>query len=119
MEVKIKLKNIQLFGYHGVNDFERQNGQPFEIDVEVIAPHKFDTVADDLSKSIDYSVLYDHIVNLFSENNNNLLETLANKISISILNKFKVTSCKITIRKPNVPINGKLDSVEVEVNNNA
>ncbi len=35
METKIKINNIQLFGYHGNGEKEKSTGQLFEIDIEV------------------------------------------------------------------------------------
>ena len=117
MEARIRLKNIQLYGWHGVIDKEKIMGQKFEIDVEILVPHDLKIETDDIRKTVNYSDLYDKIIDLFSEKKYNLIETLANKISIAILEKFNVRACKVVIRKPDVPINGKLDFVEVEVNN--
>ena len=36
MRITFKLKNIKLFGYHGVFDNEKINGQIFEIDIEAV-----------------------------------------------------------------------------------
>ena len=117
MATKIRLNNIQLYGWHGVSNKEKETGQQFEIDVEVIASIDLDIESDNIMKTANYSNLYDRIILIFSENKYNLIETLANKISMSILQQFNVTACKVIIRKPNAPINGILDSVEVEVNN--
>ena len=117
MTTKIRLKNIQLYGWHGIADKEKQIGQKFEIDVEVSVPNDLGIDTDDIEKTVNYSFMYDTIVDLFFENRYNLIETLANKISISILDKFDVISCKVIIRKPDAPINGILDYVEVEVDN--
>ena len=35
MDTKIRINNIQLFGYHGVDEKEKYDVQPFEIDIEV------------------------------------------------------------------------------------
>ena len=45
-------------------------------------------------------------------------KTLAHNILMSIQMKFPIKYCKVLIRKPNAPINGILDTVEVEVCNN-
>ena len=95
METKIRLKNIQLYGWHGVADKEKQTGQPFEIDVEVMIPHDLRIENDNIMKTVNYSDLYDNIVHLFSEKKYNLIETLANKISMSILENFDVKTCKL------------------------
>ena len=47
----------------------------------------------------------------------NLLESIANKISKSIIKKYDIDICKVAIRKPNVLIDGELDFVEVEIEN--
>ncbi len=36
-EYRITLDNIRLYGYHGASENERELGQRFEIDVEIIA----------------------------------------------------------------------------------
>ena len=118
MTTKIRLNNIQFYGWHGIGNKEKEIGQQFEIDVEVIVSIDSDIDSDDIFKTANYSDIYDNIVHIFSEKKYNLIETLANNISISILQKFDVTACTVRIRKPNVPINGILDSVEVEVSNN-
>ena len=118
METKIRINNIQLFGYHGVGKKEKSDGQQFEIDVEV-SPIYDESISDNLHKTVDYSLIYDEINNIFCQRKYNIIEYLANKIAISITDKFNVDICKVVIRKPNAPINGNFDSVEVEVITNA
>ena len=118
MKTKIRLKNIQIYGWHGVGEKEKQTGQQFEIDVEITVLPISEIDADNINKTVNYCELYDNIVHLFSKNKYNLIETLANKIYVSIINNFDVEDCKVIIRKPDAPIDGKLDSVEVEVYNN-
>ncbi|MBC8312307.1 MAG: dihydroneopterin aldolase [Candidatus Marinimicrobia bacterium] len=114
METKIKINNIQLFGYHGIDEQEKSNGQLFEIDIEA-SPISNIPISDDLSKTVDYTLLYDEVTTIFSQRRYNLIEYLAIEISNTITNKFNVNTCKVVIRKPNAPIKGDFDSVEVEV----
>jgi len=114
METKIRINNIQLFGYHGTDKKEKELGQNFEIDIEV-SPSYSSLNSDDLTNTVDYSLLYDEVTTIFSQNNYNLIEYLANKIATSITDKFHVNNCKVIIRKPNAPVKGDFDSVEVEV----
>ena len=118
METKIRLNNIQLYGWHGVSDNEKKTGQQFEVDVEILLNLTSTIASDDIKKTVDYSELYRFVVSKFSEKKYNLIETLAHNISMSIQKKFPVKSCKVLIRKPDAPINGILDTVEVEVSNN-
>ena len=118
METKIRLNNIQLYGWHGVGDDEKTMGQQFEVDVEILLDLTSTIASDDIKKTVDYSELYRFVVSKFSEKKYNLIETLAHNILMSIQMKFPIKYCKVLIRKPNAPINGILDTVEVEVCNN-
>ena len=114
MESKIKLKNIKLFGFHGVSDEEKKLGQKFEIDVEIIFKnnsHKLDVLA----ATLDYSLIYDDIKDAFYKTKYNLIEHLAHAIINRIFSKHNILLCKIIIRKPSAPINAIFDSVEIEV----
>ena len=118
METKIRLNNIQLYGWHGVGDNEKKTGQQFEVDVEILLNLTSTIASDDIKKTVDYSELYRFVVSKFSEKKYNLIETLAHNITMSIQKEFPVKSCKVLIRKPDAPINGILDTVEVEVGSN-
>ena len=118
METKIRLNNIQIYGWHGVCDNEKITGQQFEIDVEILLNLTSTIASDNIKKTVDYSELYRFVVSKFSEKKYNLIETLAHNISMSIQEEFLVKSCKVLIRKPDAPIKGILDTVEVEVCNN-
>ena len=52
METKIRLKNIQLFGWHGVADKEKKIGQQFEIDIEANAQLNPAIQSDDIVQAI-------------------------------------------------------------------
>ena len=115
---KIRLKNIQLYGTHGVTDAEKKDGQQFEIDIEITSSINRLKNSDDIDKTIDYRDLYESVRSIFFEKEYNLIESLANKIATSITKKFNVSTCKIVIRKPDAPIDGILEAVEVEVQSN-
>jgi len=117
MDTKIRINNIQLFGYHGVDEKEKSDGQSFEIDIEVSLVYD-EAISDNLQDTVDYSLIYDEINDIFSQRKYNIIEYLANQIATTITDKFNVNNCKVLIRKPNAPINGNFDSVEVEVISN-
>ena len=115
MDTRIRLKNIQLYGWHGVADKEKKMGQQFEIDVEVSLDCNQAISKDDISKTVDYSLIYDFVVSKFSSKKYNLIEALAGDIAQSLTQEFTLENCKVIIRKPDAPINGILDTVEAEV----
>ena len=83
MKDKLILKGIRGFGYHGVFESERLNGQEFIVDVEMAA--EFENLNDNLNKTIDYSKIIDLVSNEIASNPVNLIETLAERIAIKIL----------------------------------
>ena len=112
---KIRISNIQLFAYHGVAPEEQKLGQKFEIDVELKFQNFQTGHSDDLSKTVDYSLVYDIVKSEFLKEKFKLLETVAEKISSELLKLKFVELVLIKIRKPNAPINGQFDSVEIEI----
>jgi 7,8-dihydroneopterin aldolase/epimerase/oxygenase len=116
---KIRINNIKLFGYHGLLESEKHTGQVFEIDIEVITDFSKSFLNDDLRFTINYAETFDIVRNVFNNQRYNLIESLANEISESILNQNGVESVKVIVRKPDAPINGEFDNVEVEIIKNA
>ena len=114
MKSKIRLYKIELFGYHGVHSEEKKNGQNFEVDIELSVDSAQAIQTDNIDFAVDYSKIYKQVADTFLSNRYSLIETLAADISESIISNFSVLSCKVIIRKPDVPINGKIDAVEVE-----
>lgn len=115
MKFKVSLKNIKLYGFHGVFSNERKNGQKFEVDVEYIYEKKKSHINDDISNIIDYSEVLDLIVKVFNQKTCNLLETLADEIKSSLMDEFLMLDCSIKIRKPDVKLQYDVDFVELNL----
>ncbi len=111
----IRLKNMQFYGYHGVSESEKHLGGKFEVDVEL----KMDLIeaiaTDSLESTIDYEAVYKTVDNCVKNDTYYLIESLADSIAREILSRFSVSEINVRVRKPHAPINGMLDTVEVEV----
>ena len=112
---KVRINNMKFFAYHGVASEEKSLGQAFEVDIEVSTSLKIATLSDDLRKSIDYSILHLIAKEEILLDKYDLIETVAEKISTRILSLNGAISTTITIRKPNAPINGIFDHVEIQI----
>ena len=84
----IKLSNIKLYGYHGVNDFERENGQFFLINLQLFLDLKIAGLSDSLRDTVDYSKVYESIKNIIEGPSIKLLEKLAAVIADEIFETF-------------------------------
>ncbi len=111
----IRINNIKLYGKHGWAPEEKLLGQKFEIDIEINADISDAIQNDDLQKTVDYSLVYKIIKEIFIEKNYHLIEAVGNKIAKSILELDRVNSVTVRIRKPHAPIDGVFDNVEVEI----
>ena len=112
---KISLENIRLYGYHGATQNERELGQRFEIDVEIIADLSEAVKTDDMKKTVNYEKVYRLVESEVVNEKYHLLEAMADKIARDVLKEFGALEVVVRIRKPSVPIAGAIDHVEVEV----
>lgn len=112
---KMRIKNMMFYGFHGVYEYEREQGQKFFIDVEVETSDE--KISEDGSKEVASPASVYAIVRDVVENKRyTQLETLGYNVNVDILKAIPLAeSSTIIIRKPSVPIAGPLDCVEVEV----
>lgn len=111
----IRLKNIQLYGFHGVNAHEREHGGKFEIDVEIEADLDRASQSDELADTIDYVQLQQAVLYVASTKHFHLIEALCERIASHVLTQFpSAFSVTVRVRKPGAALGGLLDTVEVE-----
>ena len=118
MDDSIKLSNIKLYGYHGVNDFERENGQSFVINLQLFTDLRKAGLSDCLKDTVDYSKVYESVKNIVEGPSRRLLEKLAAMIVDEIFKTFpQVGKLNLEIKKPSPPIKGScLTGVSVRIN---
>jgi len=92
-------------------------GQRFEIDVEALSTNNEVLQSDDVSQVADYTKLFQLIEHEFKRKKYNLIETLANEISNSLLTVPNICEVTVRVRKPHAPIDSHFSDIEVEVTN--
>ena len=114
--MRIHLHEMVFYGYHGVHPEERKLGQRFIVNFSYETEHKYDKDIKNLEDTVDYTKVYAIIKHTLEEREFYLLEVCANTILDSILESFPtIIYTNVKIKKPSVPINGSLSSVEVEM----
>ena len=111
----IRLKNMQFYGYHGVSASEKHLGGKFEVDVEMRTDLKRACKTDNLETTVDYEAVYKTVDGCVKNDKFYLIEALAESIARETLTGFAVSEITVRVRKPHAPINGMLDTVEVEI----
>ena len=113
---KIRLNSMLFYAHHGAYAEERTLGQTFEVDVEVCGDFSHHEGSDDLHWTVDYTLFYRAVEEVFNRENFHLLETAAGVLADELLKRFAVVQeVTVCVRKPHVPMGGILKSVEVEV----
>ncbi len=111
----IRISNARFYAHHGVLDAERMSGGLFEIDAEMTCDVTEAEAEDNLKKTLDYEKAYNFIKDVVSGEKFFLIEALAYKIALKIIEKFQVVQkVVIKVRKPSPPLGGLTDYVEVE-----
>ncbi len=117
--MKIHLHEMVFYGYHGVHPEERKLGQRFIVNFSYETEQLHDKQIKHLEDTVDYTKVYAIIKHTLEEQEFYLLEVCANTILDSILKSFpSIIYTNVKIKKPSVPINGSLGSVEVEMERN-
>ncbi|NBX70362.1 MAG: dihydroneopterin aldolase [Actinobacteria bacterium] len=109
----ITLKGLRGFGYHGVLEHERRDGQEFMVDVEVTTDFSVAAKTDQLDATLNYALIADLVFAKITGPAFNLIESLADSIGEQILNMPNVISVEVTVHKPFAPIEVEFDDVSV------
>ncbi len=113
---KIILKAMSFYGYHGVSQMERKSGQKFYVDIEMTVNLSKAGKTDKLSDTIDYPLVYALVEKIQLKKKYHLMEALAEDISKNLLKNFKkIKEVVVRIRKPQAPVGGVMDYVEIEI----
>jgi dihydroneopterin aldolase/2-amino-4-hydroxy-6-hydroxymethyldihydropteridine pyrophosphokinase len=113
---KIKIKDLEVYCYHGVFPEENKLGQKFVISAELYLDTHKAGISDDLSESIHYGEVCYMIERFMKNNTFKLLESVAERLAdyllleISLLEKIK-----LEIKKPWAPIGLPLTYASVEI----
>ena len=111
----LRLNKMVFRGYHGVWDEERQVGQRFEVDVEFVFDIQPAAQSDNIKDTIDLYKVYQIVETIVTKKSFKLVETLAETIATALLRKYPVAALRVNLRKPNSPVPGICDGIEVEI----
>lgn len=112
---EITLTGLTVFGYHGVFDFERRQGQEFTIDLALQLSLSTAAASDDVVDTVHYGELADRVAGIVAGEPVNLIETLAQRIADATLEDHRVQNVTVTVHKPHAPIEQTFADVSVTI----
>lgn len=105
MADRIELTGLELFGYHGVLAEEKENGQPFIVDMTCWLDFAAAAQSDDLTQTVNYAELAEVAAAVIEGPSRDLIETVAAEIADNVMARFdKLLAVEVTIHKPKAPI---------------
>ena len=115
MTDRIVLAGMAFEARHGVNDWEKEQAQRFEVDVELILRTRDAGTSDELAQTIDYREVYDAVRRVLEGPPVDLIETLAESIARDVLAaNRRARKVIVRVRKPDVQLGGPLAYAGVE-----
>ncbi|OHV88340.1 dihydroneopterin aldolase [Mesorhizobium sp. ORS 3428] len=112
----IRMKNCAFFARHGVLDEEETLGQRFYVDAELTVEPSRPLEADSIEDTVNYGVAFAVIEKIVTGQRRFLIEALALEVAKALAARFpQIRRAEVTVRKPNAPVPGVLDHVEVSV----
>ena len=133
----IELTGIRAFGYHGVLEHERTDGQEFAVDLRLDVDTALAASSDQLADTVDYAAVaqavvrviegepVDHpvdyaavaqaVVRVIEGEPVDLIETLAHTIADVVLIDPRVQAVQVRVHKPQAPIPVRVDGVSVSI----
>lgn len=113
MSDKISISGLRAFGYHGVLEHEKIDGQEFVIDVVIDADFTNAVATDDVTDTINYAEIAQLAVSAITDTRFDLIESLADHVAQRIRVLPGVLGVSVTVEKPSAPIPVTFGSVSV------
>jgi 7,8-dihydroneopterin aldolase/epimerase/oxygenase len=112
---RIDLTGIGAWGYHGVHDDERENGQRFVVDVSLGLDLSAAASGDDLDLTVDYGDLAEGVHEAIAAEPLQLIESVAQRVMDLCLGYPPVLWASVTVHKPMAPIQVPFADVSVTI----
>ncbi len=112
---RLSLRGLRGFGYHGVLEHERREGQEFVVDVALGLDTRLAAEGDELAATVHYGELAERLHTALTTDPVDLIETLAQRLADICLAEQPVVWVDVTVHKPYAPITVPFDDVTLTI----
>jgi dihydroneopterin aldolase len=113
VSVTVELRDLRLFGKHGVHAFEKEQGQDFVFDVDLEVGDR--GVSDRLEDAVDYRDVAQAVREVSDARSYDLLEALATTVADELVRRFGAERARVRVTKPAVRPGGLEGTAAVSV----
>ena len=115
MTDELSVWGIECYGHHGVFEHEKREGQTFVVDLTLGVDTAPAAATDDLRDTVDYGSLVASVKQAVEADPVDLIETLAQRLADVCLRDGRVEWARITVHKPEAPIDATFGDVTLTV----
>jgi dihydroneopterin aldolase len=112
---QLRVTGIECYGYHGVFEHEKREGQLFVVDLTLGLDTRAAAASDDLRDTVDYGSLVAAVKEAVEADPVDLIETLAQRLADVCLRDVRVEWARITVHKPDAPIEAIFGDVTLTI----
>ena len=98
--IAVEVRDLHVFGRHGVHEEERERGQHFVFDVELEVGER--GASDRLEDAVDYVEVARVVQEVSDARQYALLEALASAVADELERRFAAERVRVRVRKPEV-----------------
>ena len=109
--ITVEVRDLRVFGRHGVHEDERERGQDFLFDVELEVGER--GTSDRLEDAVDYVEVARAVQEVSDGRQSVLLEALASAVADELERRFSPERVRVRVRKPEVRPAGLEGTVSV------
>jgi dihydroneopterin aldolase len=114
-ELAIEVLGLTVHAHHGVREHEKERGQRFVIDLELVPIAARGCETDLLEDTVSYSDAADLAVGIATTQRFDLIERLAAVIAEALLARHPLARATVRVHKPAAPIRHPFDDIVVTV----
>jgi dihydroneopterin aldolase len=115
MSDELAVTGIECFAHHGVFDFEKREGQTFVVDLVLGLDTRAAAASDDLRDTVNYGSLTADVKAAVERDPVDLIETVAQRIADVCLLDARVEWARVTLHKPDAPIDATYSDVALTI----
>ena len=98
--MEIRIKNLRLRTYIGIESWEQEKPQDIVINIRVRFDGDAAALSDHIEGTVNYKKMTKQVIHLVEGNRFGLLENLANQIADIAMTEALVDSCEVEVDKP-------------------
>lgn len=111
--ISVEIRDLRIFGRHGVHEEERERGQEFVFDLELVVGER--GTSDRLEDAVNYVEVATVVKEVSDSRRFALLESLASAVADELEARFSPERLHVRVRKPEVRPAGLEGAVGVTV----